>query len=113
MGQDCNQRKVETTFFASIHLPRTGLFASETAIIRSGLQSIAAGQDYLQLTKCLMVDANQKPSRTYYTSTCHISTYYTVEILRKEMLINPSEGVLAWAALRQVLNAYSLTAYLL
>ena len=56
MGQDCNQRSFRTTLSASIHPFRTGLFATETAIIQPGLQSIAAGQDYLQLTKCLAGD---------------------------------------------------------
>ena len=53
MGQDCNQRIFRTTFSASIRHLRTALHATETAIIRLGLQSIAAGRDYLQLTRCL------------------------------------------------------------
>ena len=39
-----------TTFTASITLLRTTLFATETAISRSGLQSVTAGPHYLQLT---------------------------------------------------------------
>ena len=53
MGQACNQRIFRTTFSASISHLRTALHATETAIDDTGLQSIAAGQDYLQLTKCL------------------------------------------------------------
>jgi hypothetical protein len=53
MGQDCNQRSFRTTLSASIPHLWTALHATETAIIQPGLQSIAAGQDYLQLTKCL------------------------------------------------------------
>ena len=53
MGQDCNQRSFRTTFTATIDPSGTGFIATETAIIQPGLQSIVAGQDYLQLTKCL------------------------------------------------------------
>jgi hypothetical protein len=53
MCQDCNQRIFRTTLSASIPHLRTALNATETAIIRRGLQSIVSGQDYLQLTKCL------------------------------------------------------------
>ena len=53
MRQDCNQRIFRTTLSASIPHLRTALHATETAIIRPGLQSIVSGQDYLQLTKCL------------------------------------------------------------
>jgi hypothetical protein len=34
---------------ASIHLPRTGLSASETAFIQPGLQSTVLGPHYMQL----------------------------------------------------------------
>src|SRR6266487_2457845 len=54
MGQDCNQRIFRTTLSASIPHLRTALHATETAIIRPGLPSIASGRDYLQLTKCLV-----------------------------------------------------------
>jgi hypothetical protein len=53
MGRDCNQRIFRTTLSASISHLRTTLFATEPAIIQPGLQSIAAGQDYLQLTRRL------------------------------------------------------------
>jgi hypothetical protein len=53
MGQDCNQRVFRTTFAASIARLRTGLSATETAIIQPGPQSVAAGQHYLPLTKSL------------------------------------------------------------
>ena len=49
MAQDCNQRIFGTGLSASIHLPRTGLSAFETAINRLGLQSTVAGPHYLQL----------------------------------------------------------------
>ena len=42
-----------TTLTASIAALRTGLCATETAIIRAGQQWIAAGQHYLQLTRGL------------------------------------------------------------
>ncbi len=51
MGQACNQRIFRTTLSASITLVRTALNATETAINGTELQSIASGQDYLQLTK--------------------------------------------------------------
>ena len=50
MGQACNQRIFRTTFTALIDPSRTGFTAPETAIIQPGLQSMASGQDYLQLT---------------------------------------------------------------
>ena len=50
MDQDCNQRKLETTLIASIHPFRTGLFATETAIIRMGLQSTAPRPHEMRLT---------------------------------------------------------------
>ena len=53
MAQARNQRVFWTTLFASIPHLRTALHATETAIIQPGLQFIAAGQDYLQLTTCL------------------------------------------------------------
>ena len=49
MAQDCNQRVFETTFAASITPLKTTLFASETAISGTGLQSAAVGPHYLQL----------------------------------------------------------------
>src|SRR5947208_5365407 len=48
MGQDCNQRKLGTTLFATIHRPRTTLSATETAFTRPGLQSTAPGPHYLR-----------------------------------------------------------------
>ena len=53
MGRDGHQRIVRTTFAASLLHLRTALHATEPAIIQPGLPSIALGQDYLQLTKCL------------------------------------------------------------
>src|SRR5882672_10663231 len=49
MAQDCNHRIFGTGLSASIHLPRTGLSASETAINRLGLQSTVSGPHYMQL----------------------------------------------------------------
>src|SRR2546425_12087109 len=49
----CNQRIFRTTLTASIAVLRTGLFATETAIILAGQPWIAAGQHYLQLTRGL------------------------------------------------------------
>jgi hypothetical protein len=49
MTQDCNQGIFGTGLSASIHPLRTGLFATEPAMIRFGLQSPEWGPDYLQL----------------------------------------------------------------
>src|SRR5713226_5212007 len=49
MGQDCNHRIFGTGLSDSIHLPRTGLSASETAITRLGLQSTVLGPHYMHL----------------------------------------------------------------
>src|SRR5438067_1290033 len=49
MAQDCNQRIFGNGLSASIHPPRTGLFASQPAINRLGLQSTVVGPHYLQL----------------------------------------------------------------
>src|SRR2546425_11880447 len=48
-SRDCNQRVFRTTLIASIALLRTTLSATETAIIRMGLHSMAPGPHYLQL----------------------------------------------------------------
>jgi len=53
MGRDCNQRIFRTTLSASLSYLRTTFFATEPAIIQPGLPSIAAGQDYLHLTRRL------------------------------------------------------------
>jgi hypothetical protein len=49
MAQDCNHRIFGTGLSASLHLHRTGLSASETAINRLGLQSTVLGPHYMQL----------------------------------------------------------------
>jgi len=49
MAQDCNQGIFGTGLSASIHPPRTGLSASETAINQLGRQSTVVGLHYLQL----------------------------------------------------------------
>jgi hypothetical protein len=49
MAQDCNHHIFGTGLSASIHLPRTGLSASETAINRLGLQSTVLGPHYMPL----------------------------------------------------------------
>ena len=62
--EDCNQRVFGTALRASIALFKTTLSASETAIIRMGLQSIAPGPHYLHLNSVTQQTRLACPSRS-------------------------------------------------
>src|SRR5262245_30915115 len=81
MAQDCNQRKFGTRLSASIHPFRTGLFATETAIIRPGLQSTPVGPHYMRLTGTtvfglsLCEGQHMHLSRTPWRCSCLVQLY--------------------------------------
>src|SRR5712692_8868139 len=64
MAQDCNQRKLGTTFAATITPSRTGFRATETAISGIGLQSMAPGPHYVQLNSATRQTGLACPSRS-------------------------------------------------
>src|SRR5215475_14627548 len=82
MAQDCNQRKFGTRLSASIHPFRTGLFATETAIIRLGLQSTALGPHSMRLTG----------TTVFGLSLCERETHASLENALEVLLSRTSLG---------------------